>query len=137
MKPYEIPALIMAGGRGRRLGGELEKPVVELAGKPMVEWVARSATQAGCVTRIIVCASPKTPLTAHHARLLGLEVFQASGLGYVEDLVEAVDALRLGVTLVLPSDTPLVRPSTIRSLVGEYFRRGWLCSPYVCLRANS
>jgi len=132
-EPHKVVALIMAGGRGRRLGGDLEKPMVKLGGRPMIEWVAHSTIRAGCVSRLIVCASPNTPLTARHAGLMGLEVFSASGRGYVEDLVEAIRTLRLGVVLVLPSDTPLVRPSTLRSLVSEYFRRGatvlTLCVP--------
>lgn len=131
----KVVALIMAGGRGERLGGGLEKPMVKLVGKPMVEWVIHSTIQTGCVSRLIVCASPHTPLTARHAEILGLDVFRASGRGYVEDLVEAIRTLRLGVTLVLPSDTPLVKPSTLHSLVSEYFRRGaaslTLCVPKI------
>ena len=135
MAPHKAVALIMAGGRGERLGGKLEKPMVKLVGKPMVEWVAQSVTRSGRVSRVIVCASPNTLLTARHAKLLGLEVFTASGRGYVEDLIEAIKALQLGVTLVLPSDTPLVRPSTLHTLVSEYFKRGvaslTLCAPKI------
>ncbi|MEM0121558.1 MAG: NTP transferase domain-containing protein [Thermoprotei archaeon] len=114
----------MAGGRGLRLASPVEKPMVRIAGRPMLDWVAQTAVQSGCVSRLIVCASPNTPLTAKHARIRGLEVFVASGRGYVEDMVEAIKTLRLGITLVLPSDTPLVKPSTLNSLLHEYRTRG-------------
>lgn len=46
-KAAGVAGLILAGGRGRRMGG-LDKPLVPLAGKPLIEHVAaRAAPQVG------------------------------------------------------------------------------------------
>jgi len=54
------PALVavLAGGRGRRLGGA--KPVAELDGMPLVEWPLEAAREAGL--EAVVVAKAATPL---------------------------------------------------------------------------
>ena len=54
------PALVavLAGGRGRRLGGA--KPVAELDGMPLVEWPLEAAREAGL--EAVVVAKASTPL---------------------------------------------------------------------------
>lgn len=119
-----MDALIMAGGKGSRLGLPVEKPLLLVHGKPMVDWVVGSLLGAGVAKNIWVCVSPNTPLTARHAERLGLGVYMGVGDGYVWDMVRAIRDLGLGHTLVLPSDTPLIRPSTIRFVCEKYFELG-------------
>ena len=38
----KVPALIMAGGKGTRMGLPTEKPMLPFLGKPLVDWVADS-----------------------------------------------------------------------------------------------
>jgi molybdenum cofactor guanylyltransferase len=56
---------VLAGGRGRRMGGL--KPLAELAGRPLVEHPVAAAAAAGL--RAVVVAKPGTPLPS------GLEVW--------------------------------------------------------------
>ena len=49
---------VLAGGRGRRLGGA--KPVAELDGMPLVEWPLEAAREAGL--EAVVVAKAATPL---------------------------------------------------------------------------
>lgn len=35
----KIPALIMVGGKGKRIGLSVEKPLIPFLGKPLVDWV--------------------------------------------------------------------------------------------------
>jgi molybdopterin-guanine dinucleotide biosynthesis protein A len=51
---------ILAGGRGRRLGGR--KPVRELAGRPLVAWPA--AALADVCSRVVMVAKPAVELPA-------------------------------------------------------------------------
>ena len=37
-----IPALIMAGGKGSRMGLPTEKPMLPFLGKPLLDWVAEA-----------------------------------------------------------------------------------------------
>ncbi len=37
-----VPALIMAGGKGSRMGLPTEKPMLPFLGKPLLDWVAEA-----------------------------------------------------------------------------------------------
>jgi GTP:adenosylcobinamide-phosphate guanylyltransferase len=38
----KVPALIMAGGKGKRMGLPVEKPLLPFLGKPLIDWVAKA-----------------------------------------------------------------------------------------------
>ena len=40
-------AVILAGGQGKRMKSELPKPMFEVLGEPMLEWVIRSCGESG------------------------------------------------------------------------------------------
>ncbi|MBE2900245.1 TIGR00454 family protein [Methanothermobacter thermautotrophicus] len=115
-------ALVMAGGRGTRLGMDCEKPLLEVAGRPMIDHVLEALESATGVDDILVVTSPHTPMTEDHVR--GRHpTFRTSGEGYVEDLREVLSHLEgsyQGPLLVINSDLPLVRPSTIDWIISEY-----------------
>jgi len=52
-------AAVLAGGRGRRMGGA-SKPCVELGGRPLVAWPVAAALAAGLDT--VIVAKRSTPL---------------------------------------------------------------------------
>ena len=54
-------ALIVAAGRGERLGLDRPKALVTLAGKPMVEWSLRALRSVPAVERIVLALPPGTP----------------------------------------------------------------------------
>jgi bifunctional UDP-N-acetylglucosamine pyrophosphorylase/glucosamine-1-phosphate N-acetyltransferase len=47
-------AVVMAAGRGTRMGGDLPKVLFEAAGKPLVRWVLDALAAAGVTDRIVV-----------------------------------------------------------------------------------
>ena len=51
----KVPALIMAGGRGTRMGLALEKPLLQLLGKPLIDWVAEAVANAENVSEFLCC----------------------------------------------------------------------------------
>jgi 2-C-methyl-D-erythritol 4-phosphate cytidylyltransferase len=54
-------ALIVAAGRGERLGSGRPKALVTLSGRPMVEWSARTLGGLPDVRRIVVACPPNEP----------------------------------------------------------------------------
>ena len=56
-----IPALIMAGGKGSRMGLPTEKPLLPFLGKPLIDWVADAILTAKKVTEFYVITSANTP----------------------------------------------------------------------------
>ena len=62
-------ALIVAAGRGERLGRRWPKALVVLAGRPMLQWSARRAARASAAIERIVVALPPGVAGARRARV--------------------------------------------------------------------
>lgn len=103
-----VTAVILAGGRARRMGG-VDKGLVELAGRPMVEWVyQRLASQ---VPQIIINANRS------HERYgaLGLPVVADELMDYPGPLAGMSSAMGVVTTdwiLTVPCDSPFI-PETL------------------------
>ena len=106
-----LPAVLLCGGRGTRLGGDREKPLVEVGGRPMVARVL-GALAASRVDRVVAVASPNAPATRRALREdlaadidVPCTVLDGSGDGYVADLdvgLAAVDGPAVSVAADLP-----------------------------------
>jgi len=54
-----IGVVLVAGGRGRRFGGEVAKQFQPLAGVPLLAWAARRVSTVPGVTTLVVVAAPE------------------------------------------------------------------------------
>ena len=94
-------ALVVAAGRGERLGSERPKALVSLAGRPMLQWSVDSLAAVAAVEQIVV-ALPAQALDAAPPGTLGVaggetrseSVLQALRAGGGADLVIVHDAAR-------------------------------------------
>lgn len=115
----------MCGGRGTRLGGETEKPLHPIAGRPMVDRVVDALADSRIGT-VYVVVSPHTPRTRSHldrrrneSRPPDLAIVDAPGDGYVSDLqyaVEAAEAIEPPV-LTVAADLPLLDGDAIDAVL--------------------
>ncbi|MFD1632331.1 NTP transferase domain-containing protein [Haloplanus ruber] len=105
----------MCGGAGTRLGGDTEKPLVPVAGTPMVDRV-RAALATSRVERIHLAVSPLAPATRGHLRAAGARVIETPGEGYIADLDAALDRVEQPV-LTVAADLPLVTGATINRVL--------------------
>jgi adenosylcobinamide-phosphate guanylyltransferase len=55
--------LIMAGGKGKRMGLPVEKPLLPFLGKPLLDWVVEAVVSAERVSGFYVVTSANTPET--------------------------------------------------------------------------
>jgi adenosylcobinamide-phosphate guanylyltransferase len=95
----------MCGGRGTRLDADVEKPLFEVSGDPMVDRVRR-ALAASRVETTYAVVSPHTPAT--HAHLAdALPCIETPGDGYVADLGVALEQVDQPVLTVV-ADLPLL-----------------------------
>jgi adenosylcobinamide-phosphate guanylyltransferase len=108
-----LPAVLLCGGRGTRLGGNREKPLVEVGGRPMVARVLR-ALAASQVDRVVAVASPDAPATRRALREglaadidVQCTVLDGSGDGYVADLDVGLAAVG-GPAVSVAADLPLL-----------------------------
>lgn len=123
-------ALIMAGGKGSRLGMG-EKPLVTICGKPMISYVIDAFTDFGCEP--VVVASPQTPMTKNWCRTRGIAYYSAQGAGYVEDIIEVVSALEEKSPLfTCVSDVPCLTREILATIHAAYLDSGSdACSVWV------
>jgi len=114
--------LILAGGIGSRLNMG-EKPLVQVCDKPMIEYVIEAFP--ACEHRIVVVGSPKTPFTRNWCRAHGIDVYPAAGLGYVEDIVEAVTGMgEDGPVITSVSDIPCITADIVGRVTDAYIESG-------------
>ena len=116
----KFAAIIVAGGRGARVGGEIPKQYSALFGRPVIRWSAEAFTEAGAAEIIIAC-------TPDHADLCrsatdGIAVARivdggATRTGSVRNALTAVGAA--DAILVHDAARPGLSPDLIRSLIAE------------------
>ena len=115
-----VVALVMAGGKGTRMKAAQEKPLIEVCGKPVIQYVLSALRGAKKIDRVIVATSNCTPKTTRLMRQLGVEVIETPGKDYVSDMGYVVQTLKLGVFLAIAADLPLVRGEMIDAVVDRY-----------------
>ena len=116
----QIAAAVLAGGKGRRMGGE-DKGLVELAGRPMVAHVIdRLRSQAGT---LLINANRNRE---RYAEITGCQVVADREDGYAGPLAgmaSAMEAAGARFLLTAPCDAPLVPehlgPRLYETLVDE------------------
>ncbi|MES9925377.1 MAG: molybdenum cofactor guanylyltransferase MobA [Candidatus Thiodiazotropha endolucinida] len=107
-----VTAVILAGGRGRRMGGE-DKGLIELNGRPLVQHVI-SAIQPQVATILINANRNQERYAA-----FGYPVIADSLLDYQGPLagfIAAMHAVETEDMLTLPCDGPLVPPDLVERL---------------------
>jgi adenosylcobinamide-phosphate guanylyltransferase len=120
-----ITALIMAGGKGSRMGLPVEKPMLPFLGKPMIDYVAAAIDRAKNVTDFYVITRSNTPKTEEHCQSMGWKFIHTDAKGYHDDLKEAVRKAGLtGPVLTMPSDVPAITGEFLDKVVCEFERCG-------------
>ncbi|HEX8803529.1 MAG TPA: NTP transferase domain-containing protein [Acidimicrobiales bacterium] len=140
MSERRLSAIVLAAGQGTRMRSHRPKPLHMLCGRPMVRYLLDAL--AGCdVDRAVV-------VVGHGADVVAKKLQDAPGavpLEFVEQRVQrgTGDAVAVGMTglpddlaadvdegdvLVLPGDTPLLRPETVAALMQEHRLSGAACT---------
>ncbi len=113
-----MDALIMAGGRGSRMGpGMVEKPMLEVGGRHIIDRVVEAVSGAEKVSRVLVSVSDNTPMTEGFLRSIGVETIRTSGADFMEDMHSAFEVLDSDFVLTCPSDMPMLKSFTVDSFI--------------------
>jgi bifunctional UDP-N-acetylglucosamine pyrophosphorylase / glucosamine-1-phosphate N-acetyltransferase len=134
-----LSAIVLAAGEGTRMQSDRPKPLHLLCGRPMLRYVLDAL--GGCeLDRVVI-------VVGHHAERVTKRL-QDDGpdllISFVEQEVQrgTGDAVSVGLTgfpddpldeddgdvIVLPGDTPLLRPETIADLVALHRERDAACT---------
>ncbi len=131
MRVRPLCAVVLAAGHGTRMRSALPKPLHPLCGRPMVLHVLDALSELYVERAVVVVGHGAEPIT---------KTLQEHGppdllIDFVEQRVTrgTADALAVALTalpddpdlddadiVVLPCDTPLVRPATLGDLVSEH-----------------
>jgi adenosylcobinamide-phosphate guanylyltransferase len=113
-------AIIMAGGMGKRMLSNEEKPMLSVKSKPMVSYVLDALKNSKCFDKIIGLVSKNTPRTAHFLARNNVQVVISSGANYVNDLNYALELVKPNKVFIISSDLPLVESNTIKQIVYSF-----------------
>jgi len=120
-----VPALIMAGGRGKRMDLAIEKPLLQFLGKPLIDWVVNAVKTANKVSYFYVVTSPNTPKTEEKCVKEGLKIVRTDGKGYHDDLKQAIlKGGFQGPVLIMPSDVPALTGQALDRIVLAHEKDG-------------
>jgi adenosylcobinamide-phosphate guanylyltransferase len=109
-----LKAVIMAGGKASRLGGNREKALLEVRGRSLLSRAANALRVDG-IDEIVVAVTKATPRSKELAKKLGLSVLPTGAKGYHEDTLELLDTF--GSFVSLNVDIPFIRSEHVRKLL--------------------
>lgn len=130
--PRPLSAVVLAAGEGTRMRSSVPKPLHRLCGRPMVLHVLDALAELHLEKVVVVVGHGANEVT----KVIQAEAPPGLSLDFVEQPEQrgTGDALAVALTsfpesyadsdeadlLVLPGDTPLVRPATIAALVRHH-----------------
>ena len=131
----DLITLILAAGKGTRMHSDLPKVLHRLNGRPMIHYVLDTARALRPRRIIVIVGHQAGSVRRELAGLPGLPgppgppaefAVQEEQLGTGHAVRQAGPLLagESGVVLVLAGDTPLIRPSTLATLINAHRRDG-------------
>jgi len=110
--------IIMAGGKGSRMSLDGEKLLLKYK-KPVILHVVDSLKNSHCFSKIFTITSCNSPKTKKLLQENNIEIFDTSGIGYVEDLNLVLQIIH-DVVLVTSGDLPLLDQQIIQKIIHQY-----------------
>ncbi|HDQ05626.1 MAG TPA: hypothetical protein ENN36_02745, partial [Candidatus Bathyarchaeota archaeon] len=116
-----IVALIMAGGKGTRFGGETEKPMAQFMGEPLIRRVIEATKESKKIAETYVAVTGYSPKTAQEAKKASGKVVETDGQGYHADLQQAIQDANLECpVLIVSADLPLLNGEFLDQIISRY-----------------
>lgn len=112
--------IVLAAGKGKRMGKELPKVLVPLAGKPMIERLIQAIIKSGVDSRPIIVVSPDNQSIISKA----LEQYNCRyaiqdrqlGTGHAVNCAKELVGEEASDVICFYGDHPFVKPETIKNL---------------------
>ena len=118
----KMAAVVLAAGRGERMGGDGPKVLEPILGKPMLDWVLARIDEAGIKSSFVIIGYQGERVREHfRERRRVCCIRQARQLGTADAVRTALPYLAgYNEILVLCGDTPLFRTESLRLLIREH-----------------
>jgi CTP:molybdopterin cytidylyltransferase MocA len=124
------PAVILAAGAGRRMGGAAKALLTTDSGKSFLQTILDTAREAGCESAVVVVGQPFADDVSAEAVRLGAEVVvnPEPERGMASSVALGFAAARASFpgesALLWPVDHPNVRAATVRDVLSRTARDG-------------
>ena len=112
-------AIILAAGKSTRMKSKRPKPLHEICGKPMLQYVLDACYQAGCSRVLVVIGYGKDEILAEFGndeRITWVEQIEQLGTGHAVQMCQAQLRETHGDVFILAGDGPLIRAEVLRTL---------------------
>ncbi len=137
MPPAPI-AVVLAAGKGTRMGSDLPKVLHEAAGKPLVTWVLEALAAAGIHDRIVVVGYGAERVERALADMPGVTfALQREQRGTGDAVAAAAAAIRSRIdvdpsgsrrpVVIVCGDSPMLRPESVAGLLDAWAVREASC----------
>jgi bifunctional UDP-N-acetylglucosamine pyrophosphorylase/glucosamine-1-phosphate N-acetyltransferase len=122
----DVAALVLAAGQGTRMGSDLAKVLHRMAGQPLLAHVLSMLDRLGVGRTLVVIGHQADRVRAEFAESDVEWVLQAEQRGTGHAVLMAGPALEdfEGTLLVVCGDTPLLRASTLDTLLSRHRESG-------------
>ncbi|SHO44098.1 5-deoxyadenosylcobinamide phosphate nucleotidyltransferase [Nitrosotalea sinensis] len=107
--------LVMCGGKGTRMQSREEKLLLKYK-KPLIEHVINALDNSKLFSKIVCVTSNNAPKTREFVSSLGIEIFDAKGDGYSNDLGESLSKFD-ELVFVTSGDLPLLDSEIIKKII--------------------
>jgi bifunctional UDP-N-acetylglucosamine pyrophosphorylase / glucosamine-1-phosphate N-acetyltransferase len=118
-----ISAIILAAGKSTRMKSRRPKPLHEICGRPMLEYVLRACYEAGCERVMVVIGHGKDEIISHFGddkRIQWIEQTEQLGTGHAARMAESALKKHPGDVFILTGDGPLIRGDVLRTLLDAH-----------------
>ena len=119
-----VTAVVMAGGKGTRMGLQEEKPLLQVGGRPAIAHVIESLQASKKVESIVVAVTDFAPKTADFVSKFPVKIVKTPGKEYIYDMQYVVKKLKLETVLTIAADLPLITSEIIDRIVEDYEQCG-------------
>ena len=118
-------AIVLAAGKGTRMNSHLPKVLMEVDGRPMLEYVLDALREGGVGRIVLVVGHRQELVRAALAGRADVEVVvqrRQLGTGHAVMTCREVIAAHRGPVVVVTGDAPLMQGRSIAALLAEYRR---------------
>ncbi|HET6880756.1 MAG TPA: NTP transferase domain-containing protein [Pirellulales bacterium] len=123
-------AVVLAAGKGTRMKSELPKVLIEVCGRPMIDYVLDAVGEAGVDEALVVVgyrADLVRQALAGRTGIRFVEQTEQLGTGHAVMVCRQALADHDGAVLIVTGDSPLAQPDSLRKLLDEFDRHRPAC----------
>lgn len=125
-----VRVIILAAGKGTRMRSDLPKVLHPVAGRPIISWVIDAVKEAGAdEVTVVVGHGADSVVAVLPDGVNSVVQEQQLGTGHATQVAfDDIDCAAADTVLVVPGDSPLVRPASLRALLEGHASAGTACA---------